>query len=144
MHWLPRSVGRKKAGKFKHAGIFSLEPCKISKVEQDNDDLDSELGAGMELEKKLKCGKWPYEALEIGHFNRHFSRIHDKIKNHICEDCEYATSDLSILRRHRTSVHKIDLGVKTLKCGKCPYETLDRGHLARHFRRIHDKIKSKV
>ena len=23
VHWLPRSVGRKRAGKFKHAGIFS-------------------------------------------------------------------------------------------------------------------------
>ena len=26
MHWLPRSVGRKRAGKFKHAGIFSHDP----------------------------------------------------------------------------------------------------------------------
>ena len=26
MHWLPRSVGRKRVGKFKHAGIFSHDP----------------------------------------------------------------------------------------------------------------------
>ena len=26
MHWLPRSVGRKRAGKFKHAGIFLHNP----------------------------------------------------------------------------------------------------------------------
>ena len=26
MHWLPMSVGRKRAGKFKHAGIFLHDP----------------------------------------------------------------------------------------------------------------------
>ena len=29
MHWLPRSVGRKRAGKFKHAGIFSHDPVDV-------------------------------------------------------------------------------------------------------------------
>ena len=29
VHWLPRSVGRKRAGKFKHAGIFWHDPVII-------------------------------------------------------------------------------------------------------------------
>ena len=29
MHWLPRSVGRKRAGKFKHTGIFSHDPVPV-------------------------------------------------------------------------------------------------------------------
>ena len=28
MHWLPRSVGRKRVGKFKHAGIFLHDPVE--------------------------------------------------------------------------------------------------------------------
>ena len=28
VHWLPRSVGRKRAGRFKHAGIFSHDPVE--------------------------------------------------------------------------------------------------------------------
>ena len=30
MHWLPRSVGRSKEGKFKHAGIFSHHPVHLA------------------------------------------------------------------------------------------------------------------
>ena len=30
VHWLPRSVGRKRAGKFKHAGIFFAQPCILA------------------------------------------------------------------------------------------------------------------
>ena len=60
-------------------------------------------------------------------------------KRHKCEQCEYATSRASHLKRHVLGVHK---KLKNFKCEKCEYAASQAGDLKKHVLLVHDKIKS--
>ena len=94
--------------------------------------------------KKLKCGKCSYETFRSGHLNDHIRSVHEKIRTHLCEKCDYSTGHKQSLKIHRASAHNMDVGMKKWKCEKCPYETFKVGCLYRHIRSVHDKIRSHI
>ena len=64
----------------------------------------------------------------------HIKHMHDKIKDHICEECGYAASEKGDLKKHIDAVH--NKGEK-IKCGLCPYESSWKRHLVKHMRDKH-------
>ena len=68
--------------------------------------------------------------------------VHDKIKNHVCDECGYEASEKRTLISHRASVHKI--GDHKFKCVKCPYKSNHSANLKKHILGVHDKIRNHV
>ena len=76
--------------------------------------------------------------------------IHDKVKDHKCEECSFATSYSFSLKEHKIHVHgkgsqarKIDLTqtVRSFKCDYCEYSATQKHYIVRHKKAVHDKIK---
>ena len=66
----------------------------------------------------------------------HIKHMHDKLKDHVCEECGYAASEKGDLKKHRDAVH--NTGEK-FKCGLCPYESSWKRHVAKHMRDKHQR-----
>ena len=77
-----------------------------------------------------------------GTLKRHINTVHDKLRNHVCDECEFAASQKSNLRRHKEEVHSV--GDKKFKCAQCPYQTTLRGSLQVHIEGMHDNIRKYV
>ena len=87
--------------------------------------------------KKLKCGNCPYETFLSGDLKKHIRSQHEKIKDHVCEDCGYATSYKTALKVHRVCVH--NMGEMAFKCNICPYGTSHSERLRQHINTAHLK-----
>ena len=64
--------------------------------------------------------------------------MHDKIKDHICEICGYATSRKNNLKQHKRSFHKME--EKGFKCNHCHYATYRMCDLRRHMS-VHNRTR---
>ena len=64
------------------------------------------------------------------------------VKNHVCDECEYATEDRSNLQKHILRVHQSDDSHKVHKCTheSCNYATDEPGHL-KHHEKTHLKLR---
>ena len=88
-------------------------------------------------EKKFKCELCPIKFISRSKMRTHIQEVHDKIKNHVCEDCGYATYQKHQLNIHRKSIRCQKRGQKIkceFKCELCPFETHYKGQLERHIR----------
>ena len=85
-----------------------------------------------------KCEKYPFTSHHRGIINQHIKGVHEKLKNHFCEDCEFAAKTKRILQSHWISVHN-RVG-KKFKCEQCSYSTVRKSNLKTHVEQIHDKI----
>ena len=91
-------------------------------------------------EKKYKCKQCSVRVPFRSDLVRHIKNVHDKIKDNVCADCGYATSEKGALKRHRNMVHK--MGEKKFKCDKCPFKSYNNYELTRHTSRVHDKVRN--
>ena len=62
--------------------------------------------------------------------------VHLKIKDHPCDQCEYATSTRSFLKSHKDRVHR---KIKEHFCDECGYSCSAAQGLSKHRRRVHLK-----
>ena len=99
---------------------------------------------------KYSCGVCEYKTINKHRLLRHMKAIHDKVKDHKCEECSFASSYSSSLKEHIINIHskggqarKIDLTqtVKSFKCDNCEYSATNKHYIARHKKAVHDKIK---
>ena len=87
-----------------------------------------------------KCKVCPYETTYGKILTRHVKAVHLKIRNHICDDCGYATSHKFHLKSHKERVHKMGkkkIEKKKFLCELCPYKTYWKHHLSKHVEAIH-------
>ena len=108
-------------------------------------DQDDHLGIAedkVKHEAKLKCEHCPYKTPQIKEMKRHIKRVHEKIRNHVCDKCGYAASQKHHLKSHNESVH--NMGDKKFKCEKCPHETTKKSNLKVHIKTVHEKIRDHV
>ena len=54
---------------------------------------------------KFKCDKCPYKSNHSANLKKRIQGVHDKIRNHVCKVCGFATSWKGTLNRHRATVH---------------------------------------
>src|SRR5699024_7530195 len=57
------------------------------------------------------------------------------IKIHRCDQCEYETTVLVCLKRHKVTKHQLE--TEHLRCDLCNYETLRKYDLKMHIQRKH-------
>src|SRR5699024_9180677 len=57
------------------------------------------------------------------------------IKLYNCDQCQYETSALTHLKRHKVNIHQLD--TEYLRCDFCDYKTFDKYHLKEHIHRKH-------
>ena len=91
-------------------------------------------------EQKFKCEQCPYTTFRKSNLKRHTEIVHEKIKKHICGECEYATYEIRSFNYHMTSAH--GKGDKKFKCKKCPFSSALNHILVRHNDSVHEKIKN--
>ena len=60
----------------------------------------------------------------------------EKIRDRVCSEGGYATSERRNLREHMKGVHKMG---NEIKCDHSPYSSYSKGALKMHFRRKHEK-----
>ena len=58
-------------------------------------------------EKKFKCKMCPYATFHKGSLKVHIAGVHEKIMNHVCHECGYATSRKKDFNQHKESVHSM-------------------------------------
>ena len=87
----------------------------------------------------FKCEQCPYVTIYKSSLNSHVKGVHDKIKNHVCEDCGNAFAQKGTLDKHRQLVHKI--GAKELKCEKCNFTSFSKEGIIRHIKVMHEEKK---
>ena len=63
-------------------------------------------------DKKYKCVQCPYSFTRPSGLKRHIKSVHEKIMNHVCRDCGYATSRKDKLNQHNLSRHNPQIGKK--------------------------------
>ena len=56
--------------------------------------------------------------------------VQDRIKNHVCEECGYATTCKNKMEEHWDAIH--NMGDKKFKCEKCPYSSAQKSTLNYH------------
>ena len=89
--------------------------------------------------RKFECERCPFVThVSRQVLKRHLNNVHDKINNHVCEDCGYASTIKANLMIHIESIHK--RGDKRFKCDQCPYASHQRGSLNVHVKAVHEKI----
>ena len=86
-------------------------------------------------DKKYKCDHCPYQTHERRNLRNHIKGVHEKVRDHVCGECGYASSLKSGLKRHEETMHgKRD---KKFKCDFCPYESHVKENLTRHVKKWH-------
>ena len=109
-------------------------------VEQRWKTIMGEMGA-----RKFKCEKCPFISSYVGNIKVHIKQVHDKIRNHVCGECDYASLFKTSLKRHMQLAHGIGLRYKQIiKCEKCSYTTAVPSHLKSHVEGVHEKIRNHV
>ena len=91
--------------------------------------------------QKIKCELCPYEASFKSNLREHVKRVHDKIRDHICEDCGSWFFSGKDLRIHVKGVH---LKIKDHICEDCGSSFSLIGALRQHRKCVHLKIKDHI
>ena len=71
---------------------------------------------------------------DFRNLDSHIAIVHEQLKSHNCQLCEYSASNSANLKYHIAVVHEND---KPFHCRKCQYKTVSKGHLAMHMRFTH-------
>ena len=85
-----------------------------------------------------KCTKCNYASSRKAHLVSHMKTVHDNIKDHKCTKCDDATTQKQYLLVHDKYVHH---KIRDHKCNLCDYSTLFKGSLQVHVKAVHEKIK---
>ena len=87
-------------------------------------------------DKKFPCRQCNHKFHSDGALRKHTKEVHMKIKNHVCEDYDYASLRKAMVKKHRESVH--NMGDKMYKCVDCEYAAFQKVHLMKHRGTRHD------
>ena len=88
-------------------------------------------------EKSNKCNQCDFACSDPSSLRKHMKR-HSGEKPNKCNHCHYASSEAGDLRKHL----KIHSGEKSNKCNQCEYASSQAGNLRRHLNK-HSGQKSK-
>ncbi len=89
-----------------------------------------------EADKKYFCKHCPYSAARADHLNNHVRRVHQKVRNHKCDQCDKAFFNRYQLDQHVISVHE---NRKAFECPKCPFKSNRKDNLQAHVKLNHDE-----
>ena len=82
------------------------------------------------------CPKCDFVAKNFKHtLTAHIKAVHEKIRDHKCDQCSYAASQSGVLVRHIRNMHTPD--VKYIPCPYCNYRCKEEGTMRIHVKRIH-------
>ena len=89
--------------------------------------------------ESFNCDKCSFATYNHDYLINHSKRVHDKIKNHKCELCNYEAFSRSEIDLHVRNLHLYNIGKEKLKCGRCDYSSLYKSTLLRHNKCHHPK-----
>ena len=84
------------------------------------------------LKRSNKCNQCEYASSQASNLRRHL-KAHTGEKSNKCNQCDYASSVACHLRRHL----KTHGGEKSNKCNQCEYASFEAGNLRRHLKTHH-------
>ena len=90
--------------------------------------------------RDIKCTECEQTFYSSSNFNRHYKSTHTTIKDFKCGHCDFTCTGSDILYSHEKMVH---LKLKNQKCDKCDYTTSSLSNLTRHIKMVHSKINDK-
>ena len=117
-----------------HEKSYVCEYCDFA-TSQKSTLIQHTLSAHSDGAKKFPCDRCSYITVHRGHIEKHIKAVHMKIKDHVCGDCGYASSNKYNLTQHRMQVHKV--GEKKFRCELCPYKSYLKQSLMGHLTRRH-------
>ena len=128
-------------GKHEKTGSYVCEECGY--VASKNSKLKlHRVSVHKTGDKIFKCDQCPYTTTYKASLKIHVDAVHNKMKNHVCEECGYAAARKMGLIKHKQTKHKI--GDLQLKCEKCPFTTFSKVAIKNHITDVHEKVKNLV
>ena len=73
----------------------------------------------------------------VPHNQQHTTKAVKRLKQYQCDECEYAATKVSNLKRHKESKHE---GIR-YTCDQCEYVTTGSSHLKQHIKSKHEGIR---
>ena len=86
----------------------------------------------------FKCDKCTKTFQRKWNLKTHVKGVHDKIRDHVCQECGTGFTMLAWLNKHK-QLHK---DIRKYACEICSYKTNDKGHLLRHVKAVHEMIRA--
>jgi KRAB domain-containing zinc finger protein len=117
----------------KKSFIYRWDKCEYSSDRKYNLSLHQIKHSGAKNFPCNVCGKM---FSTPGNLKNHIQRIHEKLKEHQCDECEYKGFNKHELEDH----HRTHTGEKPFKCNNCDYSTNLKSNLNKHIR-IHNGEK---
>jgi hypothetical protein len=85
------------------------------------------------------CDKCDYKCSSKSELSLHVKAVHNKIRDYKCSQCDYLASQSSHLTTDVKSVH---INIRPHKCSQCKFLSVQRSELTQHVRNVHEKIKN--
>ena len=158
----------------KHKDDPSTEGNKEAVVKDDPDDNKQGAKAsfkdmGSTSLKKYKCPECTFNTAQLSKFKQHIKSVHGKIKELVCQQCDYVATqplhlDLHMTTRHKianSSTDKIKMKSTSVKikaevklpeenvlievrkefqCSKCSFRSPERVGITNHIKSAHSKL----
>ena len=91
------------------------------------------------IKNSFACSQCPRKLTTRWGLKNHVNVVHEKLKQHTCDECTYASGYRAQLHRHLYKVHK-----HPFNCSICPYTAIKKNILARHCLVEHSERRPKT
>ena len=92
-----------------------------------------------ETNQEQVCNLCSFTGKCPANLQHHVKAVHEKVKRHYCESCDYACYFAHTMRTHKKIHDKNSIGEK--KCDICDKEFDSSLRLKRHIESVHEKVK---
>ncbi len=91
--------------------------------------------------KPHQCQQCNFSTADARRLKKHVSVVHENVRPHICDVCGKAFPDVHRLAFHKRGVH---MGVKDYTCKLCGHQLTKKSYMRSHYAKVHNLSQEDV
>ena len=117
-----------------YKGIVSnCEQCNVTLKSKSQYGRKRKICDLCKIKRKYPCEECQYESSNKTILKDHIIAIHENLKPYLCDKCEFKSATKIGLKDHQNSIH----GSEVFECDICSFVTKTKNYLQKHFRNNH-------